>query len=75
MSDDSATAIKCPLCAVTVPADKVDLPNRCLHPPVLCTGIKANGYGPATRRSTATTSVRQSRCRVTQFAPLSGAAG
>ena len=32
MSDDSATAIKCPLCAVTVPADKVDLPNRCLHP-------------------------------------------
>ena len=32
MSDDAATAIKCPLCAVTVPADKVDLPNRCLHP-------------------------------------------
>jgi hypothetical protein len=34
MSDDSATAIKCPLCAVTVPADKVDLPESVLAPPL-----------------------------------------
>jgi hypothetical protein len=24
--------VKCPLCHVDVPIDKIDLPNRCLHP-------------------------------------------
>jgi hypothetical protein len=24
--------VKCPLCHVDVPFDKIDLPNRCLHP-------------------------------------------
>jgi len=24
--------VKCPLCYVDVPIDKIDLPNRCLHP-------------------------------------------
>jgi hypothetical protein len=24
--------VKCPLCRVDVPIDKIDLPNRCLHP-------------------------------------------
>ena len=29
---DDTNTVKCPLCRVDVPIDKIDLPNRCLHP-------------------------------------------
>ena len=29
---DDINTVKCPLCRVDVPIDKIDLPNRCLHP-------------------------------------------
>ena len=29
---DDMNTVKCPLCRVDVPIDKIDLPNRCLHP-------------------------------------------
>ena len=29
---DDTNTVKCPLCGVDVPIDKIDLPNRCLHP-------------------------------------------
>jgi len=32
---DDMNTVKCPLCGVDVPIDKIDLPNRCLHPQCL----------------------------------------
>ena len=31
-ADRDVNTVKCPLCHVDVPIDKIDLPNRCLHP-------------------------------------------
>ena len=36
--------VKCPLCHVDVPIDKIDLPNRCLHPQ--CPLNKGRGNDP-----------------------------
>jgi hypothetical protein len=34
--------VKCPLCHVDVPIDKIDLPNRCLHPQCPLKKVAAN---------------------------------
>ena len=36
--------VKCPLCHVDVPIDRIDLPNRCLHPQ--CPLNKGRGNDP-----------------------------